>query len=250
MRTLRTIGIVSSAAALLLSASVAFANEGELNAAVRVNVSDKNPSGMDRAKVNTTTRADIEKVRANANMRVKTMREDSQKRLGDIQNKVKQELAVRLAPQFDNLNSTWTDNFIKLLDHYDAILVRIQARATIAGTAGKDIASTTVAIQSAQTAIANARAAVGVQAAKTYTLDTSTFTVTATSSPSGQQKIMENLRMWFKNLNSGLFKDLFALRDGPMKDARRAVQDAIQTLGKIPRVDEDTATSTAKKSDR
>ena len=55
---------------------------------------------------------------------------------------------------------------------------------------------------------------------------------------------MQSLRKSFQTLHSSLFKDLFALRDGAMKDARGAVQNALQTLGTIPGVDEDDTTAT------
>ena len=61
-----------------------------------------------------------------------------------------------------------------------------------------------------------------------------------------QEKIVQGLRTAFKKLHETLFKDLFALRDGPMKDARRALQNAHQALSKIPGVDERNATSTEK----
>jgi len=55
---------------------------------------------------------------------------------------------------------------------------------------------------------------------------------------------MKGLRTQFQNLHKSLFKDLFALRDGAMKGARKSVQDALQTLSQIPKVDDDSATST------
>jgi hypothetical protein len=128
------------------------------------------------------------------------------------------------------------------------MLVKVQARADIASSTGKDITATTAAIQSAKTAILSARTAVVAQAAKTYTLDPSTIPTTATSTTNGQEKIMKSLRTSFQNFHTTLFKDLFALRDGAMKNARTALQNAVQTLSGIPGVDEDNATSTAKKS--
>ena len=232
MHTLRTIGVVGTAAALLLSASVAFA-QGQSGQVAQ------NAVGGNRATTTTAVTA-----REAARARAETQRARVAQRLLDIQDKVKQKLAENIAGQFDRLNEKWTDHFTNVLDRYDALLGKIQARADIAAGKGKDVANTTAAIQSAETAITAARAAVTAQAAKTFAFDASTIPATATSTPSGQEKIMQSLRKSFQTLHSSLFKDLFALRDGVMKDARRAVQNALQTLGTIPRVDEDDTTAT------
>ena len=216
------IGVVSVSAVFFLSAGVAFAHEGQA----------------------TSTRDTMK-------ARMEDRHNKVLERMADIRDKVKQEKAQALATRFDTLNATWTDRFMQLLDHYDALLGKMQNRATIAENAGKDVASTTLAIQLAKTAIANARAAIVAQAAKTYALDPSLISTTATSTASGQEKIMRSLRTSFQVLHAGLFKDLFALRDGAMKDARKAVQNVLQTLSVIPHVDEDNdATSTESKSNQ
>ena len=227
MSTLRTMVITSTTMALILSATVAFAQERPRVVGDRVN--DSRPLA--------TSTTD----------RVKVTREKAMNRLADIQDKVKSEMAIRLADRLGTLNATWTSRFTDTLNRYDTIVGKIQSRADKAQSAGKDVSTTTAAILSAKTAIASARTAVTLQAAKTYELDTSTVvTTSATSTSSGQGELMKGLRKSFQTLNTTLFKDLFALRDGPMKNTRKAVQDAHQTLGKIPGVDEDNATSTKK----
>ena len=240
MRTFRTIGVVGGITVLLLSASVAFANEGQAT-----NTRGGNEFGGDYRAMSASTTARMQTMRDEAQARMQTQREKMMMRMSDIQDKVKQEKAKNLATQFDNLNTTWTDKFMQLLDHYDAILQKIQDRADIASSAGKDITAVTADIQSAKTAILNARTAMVAQAAKTYTLDPSTISTNMTTA-SGQDKMMKSLRTSFQNLHTSLFKDLFAMRDGIMKDARGAVQKALQTLGQIPGVDSDNATSTTK----
>jgi len=245
MRTLRTIGIVSSAAVSLLSATIAFAEGQATSTAYKNQISER------RAAIASTTQKKIEVVREEAQTRTVAQREKIAERVADIQDKVKQQLAQRLIKQFENLNKIWTDHFMNLMDHYDAILQKIQDRANIAANAGKNIASTTAAIQSAKTAIASARTAVIAQAAETYTPDTSVVTTTtSTTMPSGQKELLQNLRNSFKNLHRTLFQDLLALRDGPMKNARKAVQSALQTLTKIPKVDEGNATTTVENSNQ
>lgn len=249
-------GIAGGVAALFFSSTVAFAESRPMDTKESMNMTGKNPSGMYRsATTSTTTRQKIgeearermETARADAQARMKAQQEKAQQRVMEIRDKAKQQMAERLAKQFDKQNATWTDHFMKLLDRFDAILVKIQERANIAAGNGKDITSTTAAISSAKTTIVTARTAVTTQAAKTYALNPSAIATTtvATTTPSGQEELMRSLRSSFKGLHNTLFKDLFALRDGPMADARRAVQNAIQTLGKIPGVGQGTATTTA-----
>jgi len=204
----------------------------------------------DYRAMSASTTAHMQTVRDESRTRMETQRGKAMERMTDIGDKAKQEMAKGFATQFDNLNSTWTDHFMQLLDRYDAILQKIQDRANIAAGNGKDVASTTVAIQLAKTAILSARTAVVAQAAKTYVINPSTIPTVATTTSSGQEKIMKSLRTSFQNLHTGLFKDLFALRDGQMKDARKALQSALQTLSSIPGVDEDNTTSTEAKSNQ
>jgi soluble cytochrome b562 len=248
MRTFRTIGIVGVVAAILLSSAVAFAEEGQTGILGK-NGGDGNRPNLVASTTQGQSGEDmnvrLQNARASAQARILVKREEISKHLADIKDKAKQQLVQSLAGQFENFNNTWTDHLVKVLDSYDAILGKIQDRAAIAANNGKDISSTTAAIQSAKTAIAAARAAVVAQAAKTYTLDTTSLPATATSTSSGQEKLIQGLRKSFQSLHTTLFKDLFALRDGPMKAARKAVDKALQTLKGVRGVDgEESATTT------
>ncbi len=261
MGIFRSIGVAGSAAAILFSATVAFAEEKPTN--IRMGEPGKNPAGMYRlmgaSTTATTTRGEIREaahdrlqvVREEMQDRMKEQRDKAQQRLADIKDKAKQQMAERLAKQFENLNATWTDHFIKVLDRLDAIVLKIQNRTNIAAGNGKDVGTATAAIASAKTAIASARAAVTEQAGKVYAIDPSAIPVTtSTTTPSGQDELVRGLRTSFKNLHSALFKDLFALRDGPITDARKAVQNALQVLAAIVGNDEGSATSTSARSDQ
>lgn len=251
-------GIAGVAATLLLAGTIAFAEEQSTDSVrgmrptsikeVREKRTMTMTASTTRAEREKDTQERIQKVREEMQTKVTALREKAAQRLADIQDKKKKELADRLVKKFDNLNETWTDHFMKELDHYDAVLQKIQDRADIAAGKGNDVSSVTTAIQSATTAIESARTLVTAQAAKTYTPDTSSITVTtATTTPNGQSELMKALRTSFQNLHNTLFKDLFALRDGAMKDARKAVQNALQVLKSVPRVDDDdseTSTST------
>lgn len=229
MRTLRTMGIVGAAAVLLLLVPVAFAQRDPGTA--------------------TSSAARVQAVREEAQARVSAERAKVAERLANIRDTAKQQMAQRLATQFGELNSKWTAHFAQLLDRYDALLTKVQDRANVAAGNGKDITAVTAAITSARTAIADARTAVTAQAGKTYELASSAISASATGAANGQSQLMQNLRQSFKDLHQSLFKDLTALRDGPMKNARAAVQVAIRTLGQIPGVDDDRAAPPTQTSD-
>ncbi|MFA6519591.1 MAG: hypothetical protein WCT41_02085 [Candidatus Paceibacterota bacterium] len=248
MRTLKMIGIVGAAAAVLLSGTVAFA-EGKTETRAATATTTWGEKGDYRAMMASSTQKRMQEMREESKTRMTSLKEKMAKRVSDIEDKVKKEAAKNIAEQFENLNTVWTDKFMNQLDRYVIIVQKMQARASIAASTGKDVTAADAAIQSALSALATAKADVVAQAAKTYAVDTTAFPTVSTTTPSGQTKIMQEFRKSFQTLHTTLFKDLFALRDGPMKDARTAVQAALQALGQVPGVDEDkneNATSTEK----
>ena len=171
--------------------------------------------------------------------------ENLQKKLAEIKDRQKQRQAQQITNQFDHINKVWTDHFMKQLARYDTVLQKIQLRTNKASANGKDVADVNAAIQTAKAAISTARVAVTAQAQKTYVANATTIS-SATASPdtsSGQGQLMQNLRSSFKTLRNQLFNDLFALRDGAMKNAKNAVQNALKTLSKIPGIDNEPASS-------
>lgn len=253
MRILRTVGVGmgSVAASLALLAGIAFAEESSVKndasrvkpAAVRAELKERAITVASTTKtqikeIKQTAQDRVKAIREDAQERVKTLRESTERRVADLRDKKKQETAKKLAARLEELNKTWTDHFAKLVDRYDAMVVKMQKRAAAAAANGKDVSTANAAIQSARDAVAAAGAAVTVQAMKTYTLDTSTITTTtASTTPEGQDELLRALKLSFQTLHRALFSDLYAFRDGPMKTAREAVQNALQTLGKVPDVD-------------
>lgn len=260
MNAVRATGIIS-AATLLLSAGVAFAQERPTTA-----VPDIRPR-VERAMIATTTKTEVREikraaeaevrkikrtaqervkaVREEAKVRVETVRTEAKARLADIRDKKKQETAEKLAARLENLNTTWTDHFAKLLDRYRAVLEKMQKRSDAAAANGRDVTAANAAIELARNALSTVQNEVAVQASKTYTIDTSAVpTTVATTTSEGQRELVGALKTAFQQVHATVFKDLFALRDGQMKDVRALVQDALQALGKVPGVDE-VATPTA-----
>lgn len=279
MHIFRTIGAVGTTAVFLLSAGVAFAEsqptpsntanvtgaeramtvKGDIEKSTREKAKEIRDEATARIKaVATTTRAEMkeikqttkermEVVREEAKARMATQREKALQRASEIQDKKKQQMIQKLTTQFEDLNKTWTDKFMQLLDHYDTIVQKMQSRAATAAANGKDVTAANAAIIVAENVIATTRADVAAQAAKTYVPDTSTIiTTTATTTAKGQEELMRGLKSVFQGLHTALFTDLFTLRGGPMATARQAVQDALQALGKVSGINEGNATSTRK----
>ena len=230
----RTAGVVGTAAVLLFSATVAFAQERprEIKSNVKPAATVMNQRAANRVATASTTRAAakerVQAVREEAQTRAKALREKAAARVAEVKDAAKKRTAEKLTAQFDGLNAKWTNHFLELLDRYEAVVEKLQARVDTAAGAGTDATAVAAAMESATAAIESARAAVTAQAARTYTLDVSTVTTSTTDQ--GQSELMRGLRASFQSLHRALFKDLYALRDGPMKDVRKAVQSAIATL--------------------
>lgn len=167
-------------------------------------------------------------------------------RISAIHDQTRQQHVAKISIQFNQLNAKWTTHFSELIDRYTAILQKIQDRASLATANGDSTTAAISAIQSAQTALTNAKTAVMTQASKDYTADLSSLpAVTATTTTAGQQQLIQTFQSAFQALRTTLFSDLMALRDGPMTSARQAVQNALQTLSQIPNINSLQATTTA-----
>jgi hypothetical protein len=216
---------------------VAVAQEREMNTNRNENKAQAGlVTSMAQGQTAEAVRERVQTLRQETQTTMATQRERVTQRVAEIKDKVRQVRAQKLSGQFDNLNATWTDHFMNLLDRYEAIVQKIQTRADIAAGTGKDVTAVTAAIQTAKTAISDARAEVTTQVAKTYTPTVADSEETTTQAD--QEVIIKNLRESFQNLHSTLFNDLFALRDGAMKNTRTAVQSALQSLSAIPGVDD------------
>lgn len=175
----------------------------------------------------------LEAVREEAKERITNAREVFKKKLEVLKDERKKATAVHLEEQLNRLNERWTTHFTNVLHRLDEILAKIQLRREKAVSLGKDAGAAETAIAAAKTAITNARVAVEAQAGKVYT-------VTFTSE--------EELRTAFQQAKEQLKKDLATVRDGIVKAARDAVQEAARALAGIPKVDEEPeeeATTTA-----
>lgn len=185
-------------------------------------------------KQNTLIEEEINKVRADMNNKIALLK--------DAKNK---DAANKVIAQIDNTNKVWAAHFNDILDKLDAILDKIKSRSQKAVLNGQDATAVNSAIQKASDSIASARLSITNQAQKIYTINKVTIAIPV-STESGQNLLISKLRTQFENVRNQLFKDLMALRDGSIKDARTNVQDALQILSKIPNIDKEP-TSNANK---
>ncbi len=175
-----------------------------------------------RAELNTKVKDEreaakmrLETAREEAKKAIKTRQAELKDKISKLRDEKKKQIATRLNEQMARLNTQWTDHFNNVLNRLSEILSKVELRVSKAETSGKDVAAVKTAIQNAKAAIESARAAVETQAKKTYT---ATFTSE------------DKLGAAFKAVKEQLRIDLFGLRDGAMKSAREAVQNALQTL--------------------
>jgi len=166
----------------------------------------------------------LEVAREEVKKTVEARQTELKDKISKLRDKKKRQIVTRLDEQMARLNIQWTNHFSNVLNRLLEILGKIELRTTKAETSGKDVTAVKTAIQNAKAAIETARTAVETQAKKTY--------IATFSSETG-------LGAAFKVVREQLRKDLFGLRDGAMKSARQAVQNALQALKSVPKVDED-----------
>jgi len=166
----------------------------------------------------------LEVAREEVKKTVEARQTELKDKISKLRDKKKRQIVTRLDEQMARLNIQWTDHFSNVLNRLLEILGKIELRTTKAETSGKDVTAVKTAIQNAKAAIETARTAVETQAKKTY--------IATFSSETG-------LGAAFKVVREQLRKDLFGLRDGAMKNSREAVQNALQALKSVPKVDED-----------
>ena len=166
----------------------------------------------------------LEVAREEVKKTVEARQTELKDKISKLRDKKKRQIVTRLDEQMARLNIQWTDHFSNVLNRLLEILGKIELRTTKTETSGKDVTAVKTAIQNAKAAIETARTAVETQAKKTY--------IATFSSETG-------LGAAFKVVREQLRKDLFGLRDGAMKNSREAVQNALQALKSVPKVDED-----------
>jgi chromosome segregation ATPase len=214
-----------------LSTIVVSANAQSILNQVRQNIKTK----QEELKKEVVTKREeakkqIETVRQEAQKKAKAKLDEVKAKISQIKDEQKRKTAENLQEQLNHINEQWTTHFSDVLNQFDNVLAKIEIRAAKAETNGQNVSNVKTAIETARVAIKTARDAVAVQAAKIYTV---------------KFESEDKLKDGFKTIKEQLKTDLAGLRDGAIKNARKATQDVFQVLRQIPGVDkEPTATST------
>lgn len=184
--------------------------------------------------------SDVKAVQDQVKTKIETEKENFQTKLQGIKDTVKKNAVSRIQDSLTNLNQKLTNQYSSVLDKLADVLGRISSRTDKVQAKGIDVSSVRTAITNAQTAIAAARDAVKAQMGKTYTVDLTN----ATSTASVLKNVVGNARQL-------LHSDLKAVFD-KVKAARDSVHDAATTLAKVAGVHGDengeSSTSTATSS--
>lgn len=177
-------------------------------------------------------------VREQVKDHLEEVKERVQEKVSQIKDKAKRAAAEKITVKFEHINEVWTNHFDNVLDKLEDALEKIKSRRDKALVNGEDVALVDAAIEEAEDSIDEARLAVNAQSQKTYVVDVLAVD-DATATESSQQNLIKELKEQFTLLRNQLFSDLMGLRDGPMKNAKAKVHDALQALSQIPHVDEE-----------
>ena len=101
---------------------------------------------------------------------IKEKKETLKERLKIVKDERKKQTVEKLDQRMDALNEKMTSHFSEALKKIDDLLVRIGERANRAEENGIDVSAVRSAITSVSTSIEASRAAIAVQAGKTYTI--------------------------------------------------------------------------------
>lgn len=175
---------------------------------------------------------EVEAKRETLKTQVETKREQLKERLKVVRDEKKKETVEKLDRRLDEINQNRTDHYLNVLEKLNEAVERIVSRTDKAAARGLDVTSVRTAIDAAKAAIASAEAVAKAQAGKTYTISVTTEV---------------ELRAAVKAAHDALKEDLRKVHEA-VKAAHDAVRKAAVALAQIPRVDDDTATTTPSNS--
>ena len=158
----------------------------------------------------------IRDAREDLKNRIEVKRTELKNDLRSIKDERKKKTTEKIDKSLDAMNERMTNHFIDVLDKLEDVLVRIDERTDRAASKSIDVSSVRTAIEKADKAIDDARAAVVAQAAKIYTIDVTTET---------------GLKEAVRKARRALHDDLAAVRE-KVKATRDAVHNAARAYAK------------------
>lgn len=163
--------------------------------------------------------------RASTTAAMKAKFKEGLAKIKDEKKKIKIE---NVANNITELNTKITTKSSEKIDKIEEILIAIESRADKAAARGISVSGVRSLVVLAETAIAEARTAITTQASKTYTVSVTDESTVKTS--------VQTTRDLLK-------KDIEAM-NVKIKAAHEATRKAVSGLRTIPKIDNDTATST------
>ena len=145
---------------------------------------------------------------------IEAKREQLKQDLHKIKDERKKSVVERVDKAMDALNQKVTNHFLNVLEKLEDVLARIQSRTDEVANRGVDVSDVNSAIETAQTAIGEARAAVEVQAGKTYFVEVNTDATLKPDVGKARQALHADLKTVF----------------GKVKVAKEAVHKAARAL--------------------
>jgi len=141
-------------------------------------------------------------------------------RLATFRDKKRAQTAENVSNRLNMINKNRVEQMTRNVNVFDDILTKVKARVAEAKAKGKDVSSIETTIAAADTAIANARAAITTQAGKDYTL-----------SATDETKIRDEAKAKRTLLETDL-KATYATVKLAREAVRKSIQAAYKTLGK------------------
>lgn len=174
----------------------------------------------------------IQGLRESSFLHTQATRDAINVKISQIKDPNKKYAAENITDQFDHVNQIWTDHFALVLSQLEAVLTKMEVQKNRILANGGNGAELDAAINSARVKITEARDKVNTQAATTYLIDPAKLPMQTTTT-AGQNALVSQMRTQFKEKRDALLQDLFALRNGPMQEARDATKTAFETLNTL-----------------
>lgn len=174
---------------------------------------------------------EVESARESAKRQLEVKREEAKKVIEGIKDERKKETVKRIDQNLNEMNVRMVERYSANMEQLDKVLVNIVARTDRAAAQGLSVAPVRVAIATASSSIAAARAAIVVQSGKTYAAVLASSTTARTDLSAIRDQLKSDLRMV----------------ETKVKSARDAVHAAATTLASVRGIGETEprATSTA-----
>lgn len=225
----------ANAAAISVSSDISLKTTANVNTNLNASVKTQNEVELKRSKIMDSIRDDrksfindLNSKRESFKTKVETEKKQLHQDLLKIKDEGKRQTVENINAKIHDLNIKITDQFSSTINRIDTVFANIQARLSIATSKGIDVSSVDQNNAKALSAIADARAAISVQAGKIYAINVTNDTT---------------LKASVKKVRDAFESDLKAVNK-KVEAANKAVKDSSMALSKIPNIDADGSMNT------